>query len=64
MTNTITMFKVNDRVRFKDKKKDEFQGVLIILNITGTIVTCDSGDYATIGTKMCNADISELEKVE
>jgi len=58
------LFKVNDRVRFKDKAKDSLYGILIIIAIKGTIAILASGDYYSMGSKKCNADLSELIKVE
>jgi hypothetical protein len=58
------MIIVNDRVRFIDKEKDKKYGVLLVFAIKGDIATLGSGDYATLGQKMCNVSLSEIKKAE
>lgn len=58
------MFKINDRVRYKNYEMDKVYGVLIIVSINGQIATCSDLSYNNIGNTTHNILLCDLVKAD
>ena len=58
------MFKLNDRVRYKNNELNIEFGVLIIISINEQIATCSDLSYTNLGNTTHNIQLCDLVKAD